>query len=580
MGGAVRSALVGSLLLVGTGASILAPSAQGVAGASTRATGASVVAQSALVVTSPTADGHTYRYGAIPRIEDAAAPSSNIGVLSTTQLVPHDSLSYAPAHVKHPSVEHSLGKDLTYGGGFTGQAAGQATGLVDAGVTTGQPKVYLVIWGSQWGTEGSTTAANGTALATFSGDPDGFAPAAQTFFAGLGTDGETWSTILTQYCDGVATGSRTCNSTSQDIPYPTAGTVLAGVWYDNAAPSPSSASGHQIAEEAEAAAVHFGNTTQAENRDTQYVIMSPTGTDPDGWNSPTTGYCAYHDDTHDSSLDGGAAAGPIVAFTNMPYVPDAGADCGAGSVTNPGTLDGATSGVSHEYAETLSDQFPENNPPGGWSNGGGEEIGDLCAYITGVGEPFVLPLATGSVVVQGLWSNAANNGTGGCVQSGSIVTFPPTVKLVSPGSATVGASLTVLGTNLGGATSVTVGGAPAAITSDTDTELVVTVPANAQSGAVEVTTSQGSAMSIKPFKLLPSITSFAPLSVARGAQVTLTGTGLASATKVAVGSAKETIISDSANQIVFVVSSRTSSGTVSVKVPNGVAVSTQTLIVN
>ncbi len=93
------------------------------------------------------------------------------------------------------------------------------------------------------------------------------------------------------------------------------------------------------------------------------MIASPTGTDPDGWASPTDGYCAYHDDTHDASIDGGGAVpGPIVAFTNLPYVADAGYDCGAGDVNTPGILDGATEAASHEYAETVTDQFPEGVP--------------------------------------------------------------------------------------------------------------------------------------------------------------------------------------------------------------------------
>ena len=115
--------------------------------------------------------------------------------------------------------------------------------------------------------------------------------------------------------------------------------VLSGTWYDNS-PSATSvtsagATGNQLAAEAEAAAAHFGNLTQASNRDTQYVIASPTGADPDGWNDPTNGYCAYHDDTHDPFIDGGGpVSGPIAAFTNLPYVPDAGGSCGANFVNS------------------------------------------------------------------------------------------------------------------------------------------------------------------------------------------------------------------------------------------------------
>jgi hypothetical protein len=43
--------------------------------------------------------------------------------------------------------------------------------------------------------------------------------------------------------------------------------------------SPSQATGHQLDVEAVNAAAHFGNTTAAANRDAQYVIISPHGTD-------------------------------------------------------------------------------------------------------------------------------------------------------------------------------------------------------------------------------------------------------------------------------------------------------------
>ena len=62
-------------------------------------------------------------------------------------------------------------------------------GNAGIGVTTGAEKVYLVFWGSQWGSA-STNASGYTVL---SGDPNGMAPYLQAFIKGLGTGGETWS---------------------------------------------------------------------------------------------------------------------------------------------------------------------------------------------------------------------------------------------------------------------------------------------------------------------------------------------------------------------------------------------------
>ncbi len=545
-----RTALAALLVSVGaTGSLAGAVSVAGAAGnGSVTGSSSPGVSSSGLVLSDPTGNHHHYRHGAVPRIVSSTrlrAASSKITSMAITS------------------------KTLTYGGGLT------AGGLVKAGVTTGQPKVYLVFYGSQWGTETTT----GSGAAAFSQDPNALAPALQAFYGGLGTDGEQWSGIVTQYCDGVAVGAPTCNSSSANILYP-AGGVLAGVWYDNSggatAGATAGATGHQLAAESEAAATHFGNTDQASNRDAQYVIASPTGSNPDGWANPSNGYCAYHDDTHDSFIDGGGAVGgPILAFTNMPYVPDAGSSCGAGSVNNPGTLDGATEAASHEYGETLTDQFPENNPPGGWSNSLGAEIGDRCAYIPApiAGAAYNLTLATGTVAVQGLWSNAANSGKGGCVQSAPVDRFPPTVTSFTPAAAPAGATVSITGVNLSGATAVTFHGTPATVVSDTGAAVVAVVPAGATKGPLSVQTPGGTASSTKSFTPQPTVVSFSPASGPVGTTVAISGSGLASAKKVTVNGKKATIVLDSAAHLVIIVPAKASSGLLMVQAVGGKAFS-------
>ncbi len=519
--------------------------------------------------TTPTADHHGYRHGAVPRIV-WAPPGGTVPSLTPTpsaSRISNGPVAAAPA-------QRASGKDITYGGGLS------AGGLVNAGVTTGQPKVYLVFFGNQWGTE----STNGSGQAAFTHDPDGEAPALQTFYQGVGTDGEQWSRIATYYCDGVPIGSTSCNSQSQNIPYPSPG-VLAGVWYDNSASATSQsaagANGNQLAAEAEAAATHFGNLTQASNRDTQYVIASPTGTNPDGWNDTVNGYCAYHDDTHDPLIDGGGpVAGPILAFTNMPYIPDAGGSCGANLVNSGanGILDGATSTASHEYAETVTDQFPETFPAPGWSNSAGSEIADLCAYVTAPspGAMYDLTLATGTVVVQGLWSNAADGGRGGCVQSATAPTFFPTLTSFSPPAAVTGAQVTITGNNLNGATSVTFDGVPAAVVSDSVTVLVATVPTAVAVGVLAVTTPFGTAVSHKTFLPAPTITGFVPASGAPGSLVTINGSGLAGAKKVSLHGKRMSVVSDSPTQITAFLPRRALSGPIAVKTRGGFSSSAAT----
>ncbi len=527
------------------------------------AAGASTPAQA---LTVPTAHHHRYRHGAVPR---------RTRDVSGVQALLADPGAQSPVGTAGPAASRAGRKLLTYGGGLT------AGGLVGAGVTTGQPRVYLVFMGGQWG----TASTDGAGREAFTGDPAALAPALQEFFGGLGTNGETWSGVMTQYCDGAAVRAASCAQGDAMIPHPTGG-VLAGIWYDSSTSATNQEAagltGNQLAAEAEAAASRFGNTDQASNRDTQYVIVSPTGTDPDGWSSPTTGYCAYHDDTHDPSIGGGGpVAGPIAAFTNLPYVPDAGASCGAGSVNVPGTLDGATEAASHEYAETLTDQFPESSPPGGWTDASGAENGDLCAYVSApaVGPAFDLVLATGTVAVQGTWSNRAGAGKGACSDGEPDFAFVPSVSSVAPKSAAAGATVTITGSNLGGATSVAFAGTTASVLVDTPSAITAVVPAGAADGPVTVVSTLGTATSSAVFHLAPSIDSFAPTSASPGGTVTIVGSGLGTAKKVTIGGKRSVVTSETATQIVVVVPARASSGPIVVLGKYGKATSATALTV-
>jgi Bacterial Ig-like domain (group 3)/Putative Ig domain/Fibronectin type III domain len=277
---------------------------------------------------------------------------------------------------------------LMYRGGIT--ANGITGGVSQA------PKVYLVFWGSQWGTTGTVKDAAGVDRTTFSNDPKGLAPYVQSLLAGLGTNSETWSQVMQQYCDGVAVGATTCagNVNAKFVGYPTGG-ALAGVWYDNSAVAPTTASQIQLAAEAKAAALHFGNTTPISNASTQYVVVSATGMHPNGFNAPLA-WCAWHDYASDPAIGN-------FAYTNLPYVPDAGASCGANYVNGAdGALDGVGIVEGHEYTETVTDQWPA----GGWTDAAGYENGDDCSWTgpTG-GQGGNLVLSTGTFAMQGSWSN-------------------------------------------------------------------------------------------------------------------------------------------------------------------------------
>jgi serine protease len=273
-------------------------------------------------------------------------------------------------------------------------------------IMSGPPKVYVVLWGSQWGTQ--STGVDG--YLHFSGDPSGVAPKLQAFFAGLGTNSETWDGVMTQYCQGVSVGTSICPSNSTHVGYPTGGS-LAGVWGDTGSASPNQASQSQLAAEAVVAAAHFGNTTSASNASSQYMIVSPHGANPD--NYVNNGFCAWHSST--------TSAYGKVAYTNLPYIPDAGFSCYANSVNSSGGgLDGVTVVGGHEYAETTTDPF---SPEAWWDptdNVSGGENADKCSLGLGYNGGN-LSLATGSFAVQPTWSNDMNSGNGGCAMTHAIV---------------------------------------------------------------------------------------------------------------------------------------------------------------
>jgi len=254
-------------------------------------------------------------------------------------------------------------------------------GIGGIGVETA-PKVYLVLWGSQWNNN----------------DPYGEASRLQDFFTGVG--GSSWLNSVTQYCQGVASGTITCPTNSQHAG--NQANIYVATWGDNTSAAPSHPTQSQLAAEAVRAAGQVGNTSSATNSTVQYVIATAHNNNASGFG---TQYCAWHSSTSSGSGN--------IAYTNLPYITDAGASRGA-NFNNLGPNAGITIVEGHEMAETATDQFPN----GGWLDRNGEENGDKCAWIqSGPGASASVSMNGANFPVQSLWSNAFNNNSGGCVLS-------------------------------------------------------------------------------------------------------------------------------------------------------------------
>lgn len=317
------------------------------------------------------------------------------------------------------------GSSATFAPALAGASANTAPLTYHGGaVLTAKPEVYLIYWGSNWGTQGTDPAGDWT----FSNDrgneligvvprgPNlGVAPGVQQLFAGLGTGGERWSSILTQYCASPRPGATSCPATSQHISYPTGG-VLAGRWYDNHT-DPKAVTDRRVHNELDAAAEHFGNNTAAANSNTIYILEYAPGS---SWNNGTDEICADHSTMPDASLG-------ALHYIELP----ANAACEGGEDPKNLVDNGATVNAAHEYAETLTDPDPQTDA--GWYSRSASqgEIADVCQYLRGDQyweHGTYLTLTSGRVYVPDLWSND----TGSCVHSHATITDPTAASRTRP----------------------------------------------------------------------------------------------------------------------------------------------------
>jgi hypothetical protein len=107
-----------------------------------------------------------------------------------------------------------------------------------------------------------------------------------------------------------------------------------------------------------------------------------------------------------------------------------------------------------------------------------------------------------------------------------VVIQPPKITGLTPAAAPVGATLTIAGTSLLGATSVTFTG-PVSVTPTavTATSVKAVVPIGALTGPVSVTNAIGTGVSAVALKLIPAITGFSPASAVAGSNTPIVVSG-------------------------------------------------------
>ncbi len=205
-----------------------------------------------------------------------------------------------------------------------------------------EPKAYLILWGYKK-----------------YGDPDKVAPLLKAYFKAVG--GSSHDNIYTQYYDIV--GGKTNYITNPKGQF-------GGAWFDTN-PVPQNPTDAQVAQEALNGVTKFGYDVNA-----SYIVATPHGRNSQGFG---TQFCGYH-----SSVQQGSE---LVAYTNLPYMPDAGAQCGADYIAPPKDERAKDEGVTIIGGGLYGASITDPNPGTGWYS---FEYGEIteCPWTDIQNDPF------------------------------------------------------------------------------------------------------------------------------------------------------------------------------------------------
>ncbi len=206
----------------------------------------------------------------------------------------------------------------------------------------------------------------------------------------------------------------------------------------------------------------------------------------------------------------GGSAGNFNASTSgvvTQVVGVAGSTATVSSSANP-----SASGQSVTFTATVAAQAPSTVRPTGTVTfkDGGTTLGTGTLNSSGLATYATAALATGTHPITVEYGGSANHTGSTSAALSQVVNAPagPAITSFSPPSGPPGQSVTVTGTNLGGATSVTVNGVAGSITANTSTSLTFTLGANPPGtfAPIVVTTPGGTATSSGSFTVTAPLT--------------------------------------------------------------------------
>ncbi|MEO5802352.1 MAG: IPT/TIG domain-containing protein [Verrucomicrobiota bacterium] len=151
---------------------------------------------------------------------------------------------------------------------------------------------------------------------------------------------------------------------------------------------------------------------------------------------------------------------------------------------------------------------------------------------------------------------------------------PPSITSFSPSVGRAGTNVVITGKNFVGATFVKFNSVSAlSYTVNSNTQITVTVPANASTGLINISTPGGQTFSSSNFVVMPSIFSFSPYFGKVGTNVTIVGANLNGTTNVFFNGVAASFSGVTSNQVTAIVPPTAASGPITVATTNGIAVS-------
>ena len=287
------------------------------------------------------------------------------------------------------------------------------------------------------------------------------------------------------------------------------------------------------------------------------VSFSPAN-GPPGTRVTITG--TFFKDTSTVLFNGKQAA--FLLFGNQLFatVPE-GASSGPISVTTPTGTSASPQPFNVNSSQTprIIDFSPTNGPVGTILTIKGENLTDITSVrIGGSDASFNLlssPNITATVPQQALTGPVEIfTAAGKAVSSTSFFVAPapgPRITSFSPESGPAGGIIIVTGENLQGTSSAKLGDVEVSFLVFGN-QIFLTLPPEARSGFLTITTPAGSSRSDRPFligNLAPTILEFTPIKGAAGDLITLVGSNLAGILRVDIGGAEAPIVSLSGSEI-------------------------------